>query len=202
MTIQLTAGDTYIPLVPVLDASGQPLTGYTSIRCYVMRDNGDQYDFNDSTFKASGWTTRLATMTQVDATIAAGWYKYGAGFDTTGLANGRYVITYVDAGTSAYGLPSTEYVQVQSWVATLITALLATDISGATDAKTLAGAITRLRRWLTWTSATPTKKRLDVSGQVYEVYLDDGTTVQDSAPLADASGGAVTSAAGVPARIG
>lgn len=112
MTYQLTAGDLYIPRVPALNSSGAPLTGYTSLRVYISRDDDYQYDFADATFKASGWTTRQATMTEVSATNAPGWYKYGAGFDTTGLADGRYILTYVDAGSSAYGLPAIEDVQI------------------------------------------------------------------------------------------
>lgn len=61
----------------ILDASLVPLIGKTDIKVDVRRvSDGMFFDFADSTFKGSGWTTRQATMTEVDSTNAPGVYQY------------------------------------------------------------------------------------------------------------------------------
>ena len=46
----------------VKDSSGNPVTGQTVRLAVQKSSDGFFLDFNDNTFKASGWTTRLVTM--------------------------------------------------------------------------------------------------------------------------------------------
>lgn len=61
----------------IFNSSGDPITGGAASTEIKLRRVADGYlfDWNDSTFKASGWTTLGATMTEVDATNLAGAYK-------------------------------------------------------------------------------------------------------------------------------
>lgn len=73
-----------------LDENGATVTGASPV--ITIRRLSDDYffDFNDSTFKASGWTTREGTMIEVDATNDAGVYSYD--FNTAGLSADKYYI--------------------------------------------------------------------------------------------------------------
>lgn len=98
-----------IPLVtPVLlDRSGQPITGSTSIVAEIRRvGTSDRWDFNDNTFKTSGWTTRQGPLAQVDAGLDAGVYESAAGWVAAAVVAGVYLVTYRD--TSGVALPATE----------------------------------------------------------------------------------------------
>lgn len=96
-------------------ADEQPLTGSTNLRVEVRRANTPNVnyhlDFADGTLKAAGWTTKRATLTEVNATDAPGWYEYVTagdvhGLDTTTLPNGVYVLTFREITTTlALGAP-------------------------------------------------------------------------------------------------
>ena len=47
----------------VTDSSGNPVTGQTVRLAVQKSSDGSFLDFNDNSFKTSGWTTRLATLT-------------------------------------------------------------------------------------------------------------------------------------------
>lgn len=55
-------------------ANGSPITGATPTLTWEENTTGYLYDFNDSTFKASGWTTVAADMSEVDSTNLPGVY--------------------------------------------------------------------------------------------------------------------------------
>lgn len=98
-----------IPLVtPVLlDRSGQPITGSTTIVAEIRRvGTSDRWDFNDNTFKTSGWTTRQGPLAQVDAALDPGVYERAAGWVATAVVAGVYLVTYRD--TLGLALPASE----------------------------------------------------------------------------------------------
>lgn len=98
-----------IPLVtPVLlDRSGQPITGSTTIVAEIRRiGTSDRWDFNDNTFKTSGWTTRQGPLAEVSASLDAGIYERAAGWVATAVVAGVYLVTYRD--TTGLALPATE----------------------------------------------------------------------------------------------
>jgi hypothetical protein len=71
-------------IVKAVNANGEMLTGKTDILLSLVNPtNGYWYDFNDDTFKASGWTTRQVAMSETDSTNAPGMYHYD--FDTNSM---------------------------------------------------------------------------------------------------------------------
>ncbi len=94
--MKVQTGDTERITVVVLQKNGNPATGRTTIRLRILRLSDNQlFDFNDSTFKASGHTTLDATMAEVDATNAAGVYDLVGGFDTSAITNANANDTYI-----------------------------------------------------------------------------------------------------------
>ncbi len=80
--------ETALPVtVQVNNASGG-VKGLTVV--VACRDGGtvnSWLDFNDSTFKTSGWTTQQSSMTEVSTSIAAGVYAIAAGLDLNAMTN-------------------------------------------------------------------------------------------------------------------
>jgi hypothetical protein len=88
-TSHIQNGQTERIEVLALDAAGNPITGLSDVLLTIRRISDDYYlDFNDNTFKASGWTTRQKVMTELDATNDAGIYYYD--FDTSGFSDDTY----------------------------------------------------------------------------------------------------------------
>lgn len=100
-TVEITAG-TVEPLEAYARAAaGGALTGSSNLRVQIRRiADGFFLDFNDSTFKSSGWTTRQATLAEIDATNAPGEYRRTNGVDTTGWSSGSYAVTFLEVSTS------------------------------------------------------------------------------------------------------
>lgn len=172
------------------------VTGVTVTVSISRSSDGLKFDFADNTFKVSpGTPTRNLTESP------SGYYA--TTFDTSTIANptspDSYIVTYKDA-TNNRTLDEDE-VRVRA-INGLPAAIANLDISALTNAKLLGGALTRLRKWLTWTSATPNKKRVNASTQKFEVYDDDGTTLLDNPAVADANGNNVTPQTGELSRIG
>lgn len=74
-------------------------TGSTYLKLIVVRDSDDYgYDHNDSTFKASGWTTLEGTFTEPDSTNYPGYYRMD--IDVSGWDDGVYsfIVGYNDGG--------------------------------------------------------------------------------------------------------
>lgn len=83
----------------VVDSSGNAVTGQT-VSLQVQRVSDDRIlDFNDNSFKSSGWTTRYATMNyQPDGE----YYSRTVTVDTAKLATGDYVMC-VSNDDATYG---------------------------------------------------------------------------------------------------
>jgi len=88
-TIRIQNGQTERIEVIATNILGIPLTGLTDVLLAIRRiSDGKWLDFNDNTFKSSGWTTRQQTMTEINATYDAGKYYYD--FNTTGFSDDTY----------------------------------------------------------------------------------------------------------------
>lgn len=86
----------------VFDANGDGVPSLSPL-VSIRRTSDDMYlDFADNTFKSSGWTTRLATMTEVNASLAEGCYKYAWNSSLSVLIDGEYSAEY-DSTLSGYG---------------------------------------------------------------------------------------------------
>lgn len=95
-----------------LDEDNDGITGASPTITIKRVSDGLYYDFNDNTFKASGWTTRQGTLTQVDATNDPGLYTYS--FDTSSLDDDDYLIK-TDLAT-ATNAPQLSELRVGDWV--------------------------------------------------------------------------------------
>lgn len=88
-TTRIQNGQTERIEILALNSSGNPITGLTDVLLAIRRISDGYYlDFDDNTFKASGWTTRQQQMTEVGATNDAGMYRYD--FNTTGFPDDTY----------------------------------------------------------------------------------------------------------------
>lgn len=147
MTDNFELGLSSIPLVtPVLlDRSGAPITGSSTIVAEIRRfGTSDRWDFNDNTFKTSGWTTRQGPLTAVSDSLDPGIYERVAGWVATSVVAGFYVITYRDTASSA--LPAIEGVRLGGPADTIATNLntkianvTGTASAGSSTSITLAG---------------------------------------------------------------
>lgn len=96
-----------IPIeVLALDGSLQPVTGVTDLLLQIRRASDDFFfDFNDSTFKSSGWTTRQQALSEKDATNDQGAYGYDW---TSPSADDTYFIRVDQSpGTTVANVPFT-----------------------------------------------------------------------------------------------
>jgi len=119
-TVRIQTGATERIEYLVRDGSLSPLTGKSDILVSIRRISDGQYlDFDDDTFKSSGWTTRQTAMSEVSATYSPGTYSYD--FDTSSITNPTTDDTYVarveqSPGTDAANLPAEGEIKVGEWV--------------------------------------------------------------------------------------
>jgi hypothetical protein len=119
--VRILHGDTErIQTAPMKNGSLTLLTGLTTVVIAIQRtSDGFWYDFNDDTFKSTGWTTRQQQMTEVSATLAPGEYRYD--FDTSSIVNptvnDNYMIHVDETGGSAQNVPQNGEVKADQWAA-------------------------------------------------------------------------------------
>jgi hypothetical protein len=119
-SVRIQTGDTERIEVLILDGSLDPITGKTDILISIRRiSDGYWYDFDDDTFKNSGWTDRQEAMTETDSTNDQGVYHYD--FDTSAITNAATDDTYeirVDQspGTDAANVPMTGEIKVGAFI--------------------------------------------------------------------------------------
>lgn len=122
------------------------------------------------------------------------------------LPLGRSKVMSILAGAVGSSSFATDAIDANALAASAVTeianAVANLDISAFTNAKLLGGAVTRLRKWLTWTSSTLNKKQINASTQKFEVYDDDGVTLLDNPAVSDSNGNSVTPQTGELSRIG
>lgn len=129
-----------VPLRPavVVDRSGTVITGSTTLTVELERGaDGYFWDWNDSTFKASGWTTKAGALTAVSDANAPGWYQRVGGWDSTGQSAGFYWVTYRDTAAAAGNMPQSEELYLggtAAGVADVQTRLPAALVGGRMDA--------------------------------------------------------------------
>lgn len=84
-------GQTERILASALDINNDFIDSLTDMLIEIERkSDGYYYDFDDDTFKTSGWTTRQNQMVELDTVNSLGTYYYD--FDTTGLSDDEYYI--------------------------------------------------------------------------------------------------------------
>jgi len=141
--MQIYKGNKYYP--NYLEPSG----GVTAVAFGIVRiSDGYWYDFSDSTFKASGWTTQYQSMTENQN----GLWVYASGW-TTPNTTGQYRVNYkvTDAEGIFYAAGEELNVtaitpQVYTETATpTTTAELLTAVEAAIKAKITGGAVASYR---------------------------------------------------------
>lgn len=99
-TVRVKYGTTERIFAAVSDSAGTPVTGLTDVLLEIYRkSDGKYFDFNDTTFKSSGWTTRQGVMTELSASYSPGVYYYD--FDTTDHSSAYVEESYLITTTSA-----------------------------------------------------------------------------------------------------
>lgn len=123
-TVRILDGDTErIQSAPLKDGSLAAVTGSATVVVAVQRvSDGQWLDWNDDTFKASGWTTRQQTMTEVSATLAPGEYRHD--FDTSAITNAAADDTYMvhldDTSGTAVNVPQVGEIKIDQWPAAIL----------------------------------------------------------------------------------
>lgn len=115
-----------VPLRPavVVDRSGTVITGSTTLTVELERGaDGYFWDWNDSTFKASGWTTKAGALAAVSDANAPGWYQRVGGWNSTAQSAGFYWVTYRDTASAAGNMPQSEEIRMGGPAGTVTTNL-------------------------------------------------------------------------------
>lgn len=136
---------------------------------------GSYLDFADRTFKTSGWTTRLAILTAVSASLAPGQYEYtlDLALVAAAVAGLELIAEYaVSNGADINRTACDEYVVRES------------------------------AAQLDWVYAVHANRQEDAPGTpgTVSVYRADGVTVWKTAQLRDYTGAGVGATSGLPAR--
>ena len=137
MNVRIQTGDTERIEALMLDGSLSPLTGLGNVLLSIRRvSDGYWLDFDDDTFKASGWTTRQQAMTQTDVTNDPGVYHYD--LDTSTITNPTADDTYearVDCASAA-NVPLTGEIKVGQFVDDIDVAISSRSSHSAGDVDT------------------------------------------------------------------
>ena len=127
--------NTNLPLDVLVDDGRTGLSGTVAIR-EATNYTGVWLDFNDLTFKDSGWVTRTAALTEIDPTLSPGLYNLFGGLDISLITNlpdvgseliaefylsgvhppfNGYAIDSFVLVNNVYDLPTAEYVSDVVW---------------------------------------------------------------------------------------
>ena len=93
------------------DADGDPITGETITLLIKRVSDGSYFDFNDSTFKSSGWTSKTVNLSEdANAGQEHYYYSYNPPVSETGAEQYLFIIDDADATN---GLHLSELVSYQ-----------------------------------------------------------------------------------------
>lgn len=99
--------------VLALDSSGNPVNSISNILLGIRRISDDQWlDFNDNTFKSSGWSSRQVIMAEFDTSNDLGKYRYT--FNSSGFSDDTYQLR--SDSTSASNFPQIGELKVGNFV--------------------------------------------------------------------------------------
>lgn len=90
-------GEIYQQTYQILDTAGAPVTGQTVTVKIKKQSNGQYFDFSDSTFKASGWTSLTANMSY-DSTGEFYFYTWTPPASET--SSNQYVFTVANSNAT------------------------------------------------------------------------------------------------------
>lgn len=129
-SIRVQNGVTERIYASALGSGGIPLTGLSNVLLAILRKSDNFYlDFNDNTFKSSGWTTRQIAMTQLSASLSPGDYYYN--FNTTGFSDNEYFLRVTCS--SAVNMPLEGEIKVGDFVDNIDAAISTRSSHSASD---------------------------------------------------------------------
>jgi hypothetical protein len=146
---RIQTGDVEAITLDVRGASGLPLVGATEVQVRIRRKSDGLYlDWDDLTFKGSGWTTLDETATEDDSTLAPGLYSTSldTGAVTNLAADDTLTVLPIKGAapdTSTAVLPPPGEIKVGQWVDAVGLDLVTTATIGSAVSDTL-----RLAAWL------------------------------------------------------
>lgn len=83
------------------DSNGSGITGSSDLKIKIKRDTDDFFfDFDDSIFKNSGWTTIAEAMSDIDIANVPGEYEISV--DVSNWNDGIYTVYYVYSGSPSW----------------------------------------------------------------------------------------------------
>lgn len=157
----------------VADTFGDPLTGATDIFVRMRRDSDGQFfDFDDDTFKASGHVEQDRLLTEVGASLTPGLYKLpgdlSTGEITNLVANDVYqVVALQTPGTDA-ALPSTRELRIGH---------TADGLAELTTSATVESAVPGTVRLIAWLALDGAPVTTGLTSATVELRDDAGSTV-------------------------
>lgn len=151
MSDLIQTGDTEPIVLDVRDALGDPFTGASDVLVRIRRDSdGEWFDWDDSTFKAAGWTERDRACAEADSSLAPGLYEVLGGFPSLAATNlaadDTYVVVPVKgpaADTVGAVLPAPDEFKIGWWADAVGLELVCSATIGSATPDTL-----RLAAWL------------------------------------------------------
>lgn len=164
------------------------ITGLAPTVAVRRLSDGYYYDWNDSTFKASGWTTKAGALTD----RSDGRYERTMTAPATG---GTILIAEYACTDTGYQAIDTEAITV---VATLHT--IAGSVWDESESSHVSAGTTGYAQSICRKAVTNKAVQSTGSPGSLVIYEDDSTTAALTCALYDKDGGAVTGTTGVPAR--
>lgn len=125
--VRIRTGETERIQITALDGSLAPVTGVTDLKLSIQRVSDNYYyDFDDDTFKGSGWTSREQALTEVSATNSPGDYRYD--WNTSAITNPQNADAYQvyirqTPGSTVKNVPQTGEIRVGKYVGDLPTSV-------------------------------------------------------------------------------
>jgi len=136
--------DNFKAVYNVIDTSGNHVSSETITLAIQRASDGYWYDFNDSTFKNSGWTNKTVNLTE-DSTN--GLYAYTFNPPASETDAEQYVMLY-DNASATYGDHQSELVSYQdlagSSASGIADAVLDELLSGHTTSGSLSATLTNI----------------------------------------------------------
>lgn len=124
MATRILAGETERIQTPaLLDGALNEVTGLSTVVLGIQRtSDGYWYDFDDDTFRNSGWTTRQQQMTETSAAYAPGEYHYdwNTNLITNAIADDSYMIRVDETGDNANNTPFSGEIKIDQWVKDIV----------------------------------------------------------------------------------
>jgi len=138
----MNIGQNHFICLAITDSSGAHVTGESPTVSVRKASNGYWYDFNDSTFKNTGWTTKAQTLTE-DATNEIYYLVWTPPSSETGEE--EYTFKVKNTGT---------YAAIQTETIEYVNNIAATDIVSNGAITTSSGAVSNVTLVATTTTNT------------------------------------------------